>query len=104
MRRTPRAELKGITYMTRMELIQAVSGICEKLSKTLPNEEYAAGWTETSRTFFLEFFRKLESDLRSGVDIPYIPIGRNLDHSGIGGGELLEAACRISVALNERKW
>lgn len=90
--------------MTRSELIDAVQKITEKLSKPLPPAEYAAGWSEASRTEVLRFFQKLESDLRSGADISYMPIGKGLDSLGIGGGDLLEEACRISLALKGKNW
>ncbi len=104
MRRKPRAILKGITYMTRMELIQAVHGLCDKLSKPLPPEELAAGWTELSRIHYLEIFKELETVLRGGVKVPYFPIAKNLNHSGISSGEFCEDAVKIDLALNERKW
>ena len=88
--------------MTPSELIQAVRGMCKALAKPLPAEEYAAGWSEKSRLDMLRFFEKLENDPRSGADIPYFSIGRALDHYGVGAGNLLEEACRISNALNDR--
>ncbi len=90
--------------MTRTELIQAVRDIAARLEKPLSPEESAAGWTEKSCADTLRFFRKLEIDLSNGADIPYVSIGRALDGFGIDGGQLLEDACRISVALNEREW
>lgn len=106
MRRTPRAKLKGIAsfMMTREELIQAIADFCEQLRGSLPSEESDAGWTESNKALFLEFFSKLESDLRCKVDIPYLPIGRNIDFHGIDGGKYAERAYEISIALNERKW
>jgi hypothetical protein len=90
--------------MTRSELLQAVHDLVMRLNQPLPPEEVAVGWSEGHRVDISRFFQKLESDLRNGVDIPYAPIGKMLDHSGIEKGELLEEACKISVALNERKW
>jgi len=90
--------------MTRSELLQAVHDLVTRLNQQLPPEEVASGWSEARRVDISRFFQKLENDLRTGVDIPYTPIGKMLDHSGIDRGELLEEACKISVALNERKW
>lgn len=90
--------------MTRTELIEAINRICERLEHKLPDKEYEAGWTETSRVDMLKFFRKLETDVRAGAPIKYVSIGRVLDSFGVDGGDLLEEACRISVALNDRKW
>lgn len=103
-RRPPRAKLKGIPELTRDELIFAIRAFSEKLEKDLPPQEITAGWSLASQATYLEIFRKLETDLMSGANIPYLSIGRSMDHSGIEGGDYLEEACRISVALDNRKW
>ena len=89
--------------MTRTELIQAVSAISRKLSIELSAGEVSEGWAEPTRVHFLELFQKLESDLRSGADLPHLPIARNLDHWGIHSGELCREACEINNALNSRQ-
>ncbi|MBS0311380.1 MAG: hypothetical protein JSR88_08610 [Proteobacteria bacterium] len=108
MKRPPRSklQLKGIDalLMTREELINAVAEFCKQLREPLPSEEATAGWTEANKTLFLEFFLNLERDLRSKINIPYLPMGRNLDFHGIDGGEFAERVYEISVALNNRKW
>ena len=102
MRRTPRSKLqfKGIPYKTRAEVMQAIKEICDKLSKPLPLEEQAEGWTEMRQKHFLNIFQQLETDLHSGI--PYLAMGKNLDYFGIDGGQLLEDACGISISLDSR--
>lgn len=90
--------------MTRTEIIDAVKAFCERLSQPLPGEEYAAGWTDSRRLDVLRYFQKLEQDLTSGREIPYIPLIRTLDSAGISDGELLEQACRITNEINGKKF
>jgi len=97
-------ELKGVVHMTRLELIHAVSEFCQKLSTPLPPEEMAEGWSELSRAHFLDIFQNLATDLHNNVNVPHFPIVRILDQFGVGGGKMFEEACKLSVALNYRKW
>ena len=90
--------------MSRAEIIDAIKVLCEKLSNKLPEEEYANGWTDARRMDMLRYFQKLEQDLASGVQIPYIPLGRTLDSVGISEGDLLEDLFRITNKINAHEY
>jgi hypothetical protein len=93
-----------VSGMNRVQLLAALDKICEALRKPLPVTEFQAGWTTSRVLNYLALFERLKSDVTDGVRIPYMPIVKMLDHSGIVSGELLKDASRIDVALNERDW
>jgi hypothetical protein len=90
--------------MSREQLIAALDALCDKLRKPLPVSEVDAGWNAPRVASYLEMFQRMRNDIAAKVAIPYMPIVKTLDHSGITSGELLEDASQIDVALNEREW
>lgn len=102
MRRAPRSKLqfKGIRYKTRIELIHAVNNVCEKLSKSLPLEEQAEGWTDANRIYVLQYFQEVGRALQSSAGISFYSLLRALDGMGINNGDLLDEVCEINNAVN----
>ena len=90
--------------MNRAEIVDSIKALCKRLANNLPPEEYAVGWTDSRRLEVLSYFQKLEQELVSGNEIPYIPLIRTLDSVGISEGNLLEEACKITNEINARKF
>lgn len=76
--------------------------MAEALSRPLPPEELAHGWTEEARRAILDLLARLRADLAAEV-LPemasYTALARGMDHWGITGGELLEQAAQLSAEI-----
>ena len=95
---------RKVILMTQT-LLERLDNILERLSMPLPEAEVQQGWTEQSRDAMRTFFLQMRSDAAARKDLKSIPhyVGllRGLDHWGIAGGELFEAAARIGSLVTQ---
>jgi hypothetical protein len=86
-------------------LLGCLDNIIDRLSTPLPEAEVQQGWTEQARDAMRAFFLQMRSDAAALKDLKSIPyyvsVVRGLDHWGIAGGELLEAAAKIGSLVRK---
>jgi hypothetical protein len=85
--------------MARQALLARLDDMIERLSGVLSDAELRHGWTDRSRLAMLNFFENMRRDAAAGKSLKTIPnyvsIVRGLDHYGISGGALFQAAAEI---------
>jgi hypothetical protein len=82
-------------------LVTTIDALIEELSRPLPADELAHGWSKPSQKAMLEFFQDLRIKIRAGESLPYLSIVRALDHWGVTGGELFQEAAEADRQLRE---
>lgn len=87
----------------RDTLIIKIKHVIEVLSKPLPAEEIASGWTKKAQREWLKYFEGLLHDLNTNKVPNNVQIARAMDHWGIVSGSLLEEAAIISNQIREIK-
>ena len=99
--------------LKKQEILKNVNHMIERLSEQLSQYEIKNGWNEEIKVIWLDFFRRIKTDLMDGNRISkhpeYTLIFRGMDSHGIIDGELLEEAINISEQLDqltglEKKW
>jgi hypothetical protein len=87
----------------RADLVRRIDEIIDLLDRPLPRSERKNGWNDENRSTFLEFFRTLRGRLLDPTPLAAteqdVGIARVMDAWGITGGELVETAAGISIAL-----
>lgn len=77
-----------------------VRALIDRLRSDLTADDVDNGWNEDSRRNYLAYFIGLEKKIVDGERIEAGSISRSMDHWGIGGGQTLEMAARLSVLLS----
>lgn len=77
-----------------------VRALIDRLRSGLTADDVANGWTEESRRNYLTYFIGLEKKIVDGEPLDAGSISRSMDHWGIGGGQTLELAAKLSILLS----
>ena len=103
-----------MAIVSREEIIEDIQRFLNELSKPFSEEDLRGGWTEGTRQRRMEFFKKMESDLKDkhinlSKKTEYITLIRGLDFWGITSGRLFENALDMSskieeLAKKENRW
>ena len=94
---------RGVLSMSEQTVEHEIETMLARLSAPLSAEEAADGWTAESKSATKLFFEDLKQKLLRDESLPPLSISRSLDHWGVVGGNLLEAAARISNQLRARQ-
>ncbi len=90
----------------KMQLIEEIDNLIERLSDPLLPSDRQHGWDEKSQTVMLKYYEDLRSRLTSGGPLkpPDIyGLARGLNDLGIWGGMLENSAYRIASELRAQK-